>query len=96
MMRFKQLNIEVSHTFWVEPIDGKGLTLAQGDLGQLRLSPRTSKLQLIIKDTLFSIALREPTLFSDIALGFERANANLVEISRVHRQGDWPEGRFPA
>lgn len=90
-MRFKQLNIEVSHTFWVEPLDSKGLILMQGDLGQLRLSPRTDKLQLIIKGKLFTITLRESVLFNEIALGFSRTNANLVEISRVHRQKDWPQ-----
>lgn len=90
-MRFKQLNIEVTHTFWIEPLDGKGLSFAQGDLGQLRLSSRTGKLQLIIKDKLFAITLREPAHFNEIALGFDRGNANLVEISRVHQQKDWPQ-----
>lgn len=93
-MRFKQLNIEVSHTFWIEPLESKGLSFAQGDLGQLRLSSRTGKLQLIIKGKLFAITLREPVLFNDIALGFDRANANLVEIRRVHQQKDWPQERI--
>ncbi|MDM1697267.1 AAA family ATPase [Thiopseudomonas alkaliphila] len=93
-MRFKQLNIEISHTFWIEPLESKGLSFAQGDLGQLRLSSRTGKLQLIIKGKLFAITLREPVLFNEIALGFDRANANLVEISRVHHQKDWPQERM--
>lgn len=93
-MRFKKLNIEVSHTFWIEAFESKGLSLTQGDLGRLRLSSRTRKLQLIIKDKLFAITLREPVLFNDIALGFDRANANLVEISRVHQQKDWPHERM--
>ena len=93
-MRFKQLNIEISHTFWIEPLESKGLSLTQGDLGRLRLSSRTGKLQLIIKDKLFAITLREPVLFNDIALGFDRANANLVEIRRVHQQKDWPQERI--
>lgn len=90
-MRFKQLNIEISHTFWIEPLDSKGLSFKQGDLGQLRLSSRTGKLQLIINGKLFTITLREPAIFNDIALGFDRANANLVEITRVHQQRDWPQ-----
>ncbi len=90
-MRFKQLNIEISHTFWIEPLDSKGLNFTQGDLGQLRLSSRTGKLQLIIKGKLFTITLREPALFNEIARGFDRANANLVEINRVHQQRDWPQ-----
>lgn len=90
-MRFKQLNIEVNHTFWIEPLDSKGLNFTQGDLGQLRLSSRTGKLQLIIKGKLFTITLREPAIFNEIALGFDRANANLIEISRVHQQRDWPQ-----
>lgn len=93
-MRFKQLNIEISHTFWIEPLESKGLSFAQGDLGRLRLSSRTGKLQLIIKGKLFAITLREPVLFNEIALGFDRANANLVEISRVHHQKDWPQERM--
>ena len=44
IMGFKQLNLEVTHTFWIEPINSKGLTFTQGDLGRLRLSPRTGKL----------------------------------------------------
>lgn len=90
-MRFKQLNIEISHTFWIEPLDSKGLIFKQGNLGQLRLSSRTGKLQLIINGKLFTITLREPAIFNDIALGFDRANANLVEITRVHEQSDWPQ-----
>lgn len=90
-MRFKQLNIEISHTFWIEPLDSKGLTFTQGDLGQLRLNSRTGKLQLIIKGKLFTLSLREPALLNEIGLGFARANANLVEVSRVHKQRDWPQ-----
>lgn len=93
-MRFKQLNIEISRTFWIEPLESKGLNFSQGDLGQLRLSSRTGKLQLIIKGKLFTITLREPVLFNEIALEFDRANANLVEIRRVHRQRDWPQERM--
>lgn len=93
-MRFKQLNIEVSHIFWIEPLESKGLSFSQGDLGQLRLSSRTGKLQLIIKGKLFTITLREPILFNELALGFDRANANLVEIRRVHQQKDWPQERI--
>jgi len=93
-MRFKQLNIEISHTFWIEPLDSKGLTFTQGDLGQLRLNSRTGKLQLIIKGKLFTISLREPVLLNEIGLGFARANANLVEVSRVHQQRDWPQERI--
>ncbi|MEZ9368444.1 AAA domain-containing protein [Shewanella sp. 10N.286.51.B2] len=93
-MRFKQLNIEISHTFWIEPFDGKGLTFTQGDLGQLRLNSRTGNLQLIIKGKLFTISLREPALLNDIGLGFARANANLIEVSRVHKQKDWPQERI--
>lgn len=93
-MRFKQLNIEVNHTFWIEPLDSKGLDFTQGDLGQLRLSSRTGKLQLIIKGKLFTITLREPAIFNEIALGFDRGNANLIEISRVHQQRDWPQERM--
>ncbi|GGW72252.1 AAA domain-containing protein [Alishewanella tabrizica] len=93
-MRFKKLNIEVSHTFWIEPLESKGLSFSQGDLGRLRLSSRTGKLQLIIKDKLFAITLREPILFNELALGFDRANANLVEIRRVHQQKDWPQERI--
>lgn len=90
-MRFKQLNIEISHNFWIEPLDSKGLSFKQGDLGQLRLSSRTGKLQLIINGKLFTITLREPAIFNEIALGFDRANANIVEITRVHQQRDWPQ-----
>jgi len=90
-MRFKQLNIEISHTFWIEPLDSKGLSFKQGDLGQLRLSSRTGKLQLIINGKLFTITLREPAIFNEIALGFDRANANIAEITRVHQQRDWPQ-----
>lgn len=90
-MRFKQLNIEISHTFWIEPLDSKGLSFKQGGLGQLRLSSRTGKLQLIINGKLFTITLREPAIFNEIALGFDRANANIVEITRVHQQRDWPQ-----
>lgn len=93
-MRFKKLNIEVNHTFWIEPLESKGLSFRQGDLGQLRFSSRTGKLQLIIKDKLFAITLREPILFNELALGFDRANANLVEIRRVHQQKDWPQERI--
>lgn len=93
-MRFKQLNIEISHTFWIEPLDSKGLNFTQGDLGQLRLNSRTGKLQLIIKGKLFTISLREPALLNEIGLGFARANANLVEVSRVHQQRDWPQERI--
>lgn len=93
-MRFKHLNIEISHTFWIEPLDSKGLTFTQGDLGQLRLNSRTGKLQLIIKGKLFTISLREPALLNEIGLGFARANANLIEVSRVHKQRDWPQERI--
>lgn len=93
-MRFKQLNIEISHTFWIEPLDSKGLIFTQGDLGQLILNTRSGKLQLVIKGKLFTITLRESALFNEIALGFDRANANLVEISRVHQQKDWSQGQF--
>lgn len=92
-MRFKQLNIEISHTFWIEPLDSKGLSFTQGDIGQLRLSPRTGKLQLVIKGKLFAITLDESILFSEIALEFSRGNANLIEISRVHQQKDWPKDK---
>lgn len=92
-MRFKQLNIEISHTFWIEPLDSKGLSFTQGDIGQLRLSPRTGRLQLVIKGKLFTIILDESILFSEIALEFDRGNANLVEISRVHQQKDWPKDK---
>ena len=88
-MRFKQLNIEINHLFWIEPLDSKGISFKQGDLGQLRLSSRTGQLQLVIHGKLFTITLREPILFNEIVLGFDRANANLVEVSRVHRQRDW-------
>ena len=47
-MRFKQLNIEINHLFWIEPLDSKGISFKQGDLGQLRLSSRTGQLQLVI------------------------------------------------
>ncbi|BBL88946.1 hypothetical protein VroAM7_15990 [Vibrio rotiferianus] len=90
-MRFKQLNIDVSYTFWIEKIDTKGLTFKQGDLGQLRLSQYTDALQLVIKGKLFTITLRDPALFNQIAPEFGRANANLIEVSRVHRQKDWPQ-----
>lgn len=93
-MRFKKLNIEISHTFWIEPLECKGLNFTPGDLGQLRLSSRTGKLQLVIKEKLFTITLREPVLFNEVALGFDRANANLIEIKRVHRQRDWPQERM--
>ena len=88
-MIFKKLNIEINHQFWIEPLDSKGISFKQGDLGQLRLSSRTGNLQLVIKEKLFTITLREPILFNEIVLGFDRANANLVEVSRVHRQRDW-------
>ena len=90
-MRFKQLNIEINHLFWIEPLDSKGISFKQGDLGQLRLSSRTGQLQLVIHGKLFTITLREPILFNEIVLGFDRANANLIEISRVHQQRDWPK-----
>lgn len=90
-MRFKQLNIEINHLFWIEPLDSKGISFKQGDLGQLRLSSRTGQLQLVIHGKLFTITLREPILFNEIVLGFDRANANLIEISRVHQQKDWPK-----
>jgi DNA polymerase III delta prime subunit len=90
-MRFKQLNIDVTHTFWIEPLDSKGLTFTPGDMGQLRLSQRTGKLQLIIKGKLFTITLREPALFNEIAQGFGRSNASLIEVSRVHNQKDWAQ-----
>ena len=32
-MRFKQLNIEINHLFWIEPLDSKGISFKQGDLG---------------------------------------------------------------
>ncbi|ELV08564.1 AAA domain-containing protein [Wohlfahrtiimonas chitiniclastica] len=92
-MRFKQLNIEISHQFWIEPLDSKGLSFSQGDLGKLRLSS-SGNLQLVIKEKLFTIALREPILFNEIALEFERANTNLIEISRVHQQKDWVQGQI--
>jgi DNA polymerase III delta prime subunit len=91
-MRFNQLNIEVTHTFWIEPLDSKGLDFTQGDLGRLRFSSHKDKLLLIIKDQLFTINLCKPALFNDIALGFDRGNANLVEINRVHQQRDWLQG----
>ncbi|MBE8127759.1 AAA domain-containing protein [Photobacterium damselae] len=90
-MRFKQLNINVSYTFWIEKIDTKGLTFKQGDLGQLRLSQYTDALQLVIKGKLFTITLRDPALFNQIASEFGRANANLIEVSRVHMQKDWSQ-----
>lgn len=88
-MRFKKLNIEISHTFWIEPIDSKEISFKQGDLGRLSLNTHSDQLQLIISGKLFTITLREPALFNDIALGFDRANANLIEVSRVHQQKDW-------
>lgn len=90
-MRFKQLNIDVGYTFWIEQIDTKGLTFKQGDLGQLRLSSYTNALQLVIKGKLFTITLRDPALFNQIALEFGRANANLIAVSRVHTQKDWQQ-----
>lgn len=78
-MRFKQLNIEISHTFWIEPLDSKGLIFKQGNLGQLRLSSRTGKLQLIINGKLFTITLREPAIFNDIALGLTALMQTLLK-----------------
>lgn len=87
-MRFKKLNIEIIHTFWIEPLDSKDISFKQGDLGRLSLNTHSDQLQLIISGELFTITLREPALFNDIALGFDRANANLIEVSRVHQQKD--------
>ena len=56
-MRFKQLNIEINHLFWIEPLDSKGISFKQGDLGQLRLSSRTGQLQLVINGKLFPALL---------------------------------------
>lgn len=88
-MRFKKLNIEIIHTFWIEPLDSKDISFKQGDLGRLSLNTHSDQLQLIISGELFTITLREPALFNDIALGFDRTNANLIEVSRVHQQKDW-------